>query len=257
MRDGFFVGISNVILTGIVVVSTVGVIFYPWLQSLPETDDVGQVVHRMFPFSRGLFEDKVANFWCSVSLAVKFNRIFDLSVMLKIATSCTLASLLPACCCNLRSCYGSGTFVASVVASACSFFLFSFHVHEKSILFPIVVAALIPISMPKESRQEAAKVVIVLTFVSLFSMYPLVVKDNLQVLYTSLMLATATACELTCQSGRWLVLWRVIVAVVGFCHIVHAVFEPPQSLPDLWTMMFTVSRYVIGKILFLLLKKRE
>ena len=27
-----------------------------------------QVLHRMFPFARGLYEDKVANFWCSVSV---------------------------------------------------------------------------------------------------------------------------------------------------------------------------------------------
>eukprot|EP01060_Flectonema_neradi_P002020 TRINITY_DN11220_c0_g1_i1.p1 TRINITY_DN11220_c0_g1~~TRINITY_DN11220_c0_g1_i1.p1 ORF type:complete len:503 (+),score=73.86 TRINITY_DN11220_c0_g1_i1:65-1573(+) len=243
MRDGFFVGVPNVLMTGLVVVGTVAVIFYPWLATLPATDDVGQVLHRMFPFSRGLFEDKVANFWCSVSVAVKFQRIFDLSVMLKVATGCTVVSLLPACLCNFRARYGSGTFVASVVASACSFFLFSFHVHEKSILFPIVMSALVPVAMPKENRQEAAKVVIILTFISLFSMYPLVVKDNLHVLYTSLMLATAAACELTCQSEAWLQLWRGIICVVVACHFIHAAFEPPERLPDLWTMMFTISSF--------------
>lgn len=34
-----------------------------------QTKAVLQVVHRMFPFARGLYEDKVANFWCSISVA--------------------------------------------------------------------------------------------------------------------------------------------------------------------------------------------
>ena len=34
-----------------------------------KTKAVLQVVHRMFPFARGLYEDKVANFWCSISVA--------------------------------------------------------------------------------------------------------------------------------------------------------------------------------------------
>jgi len=30
----------------------------------------------MFPFARGLYEDKVSNFWCASSLAIKWQRIF-------------------------------------------------------------------------------------------------------------------------------------------------------------------------------------
>ena len=30
-----------------------------------------QVLHRMFPFARGLYEDKVANFWCSISVEAR------------------------------------------------------------------------------------------------------------------------------------------------------------------------------------------
>jgi alpha-1,3-glucosyltransferase len=32
------------------------------------------VVHRIFPFARGLFEDKVANVWCVLDLVVKLKR---------------------------------------------------------------------------------------------------------------------------------------------------------------------------------------
>ena len=35
-----------------------------WLPFLTSLDQAKQVLHRLFPFARGLFEDKVANFWC-------------------------------------------------------------------------------------------------------------------------------------------------------------------------------------------------
>ena len=33
-----------------------------------------QVLHRMFPFARGLYEDKVANFWCSISVEARMQE---------------------------------------------------------------------------------------------------------------------------------------------------------------------------------------
>ncbi|KAF1794690.1 Glycosyl transferase, ALG6/ALG8 [Phytophthora cactorum] len=35
---------------------------------------IAQVVHRIFPFGRGLFEDKVANFWCIADFVLKIRR---------------------------------------------------------------------------------------------------------------------------------------------------------------------------------------
>ncbi|KUF76734.1 dolichyl pyrophosphate Man9GlcNAc2 alpha-1 [Phytophthora nicotianae] len=35
---------------------------------------IAQVVQRIFPFGRGLFEDKVANFWCIVDFVLKIRR---------------------------------------------------------------------------------------------------------------------------------------------------------------------------------------
>lgn len=36
-----------------------------------------QVIVRMFPFGRGLFEDKVANFWCALNVVYKLKSNFD------------------------------------------------------------------------------------------------------------------------------------------------------------------------------------
>lgn len=53
---------------GAIVLITFGVIWLPWLNALPQ---VKQVVHRIFPVARGVFEDKVANVWCLLNVFVK------------------------------------------------------------------------------------------------------------------------------------------------------------------------------------------
>lgn len=40
---------------------------------------LGQVLHRIFPVARGLFEDKVANFWCVASPVLKLRTLFELN----------------------------------------------------------------------------------------------------------------------------------------------------------------------------------
>ena len=45
-----------VIQLGVVVLSVVALLFSPWLTS---GEAFGQVLHRIFPFARGIYEDKV------------------------------------------------------------------------------------------------------------------------------------------------------------------------------------------------------
>jgi alpha-1,3-glucosyltransferase len=41
----------------------------------PPIHQVAQLVHRVFPFARGLFEDKVANFWCALNILYKLKYL--------------------------------------------------------------------------------------------------------------------------------------------------------------------------------------
>jgi len=41
------------------------------------------VVRRLFPFSRGLFEDKVSNLWCIGDIVFKFRRRFELQTLVR------------------------------------------------------------------------------------------------------------------------------------------------------------------------------
>lgn len=56
---------------GLAVIATFVVCWLPFLWSL---NDAGQVLHRLFPFARGIFEDKVANIWCTLNVLVKLRN---------------------------------------------------------------------------------------------------------------------------------------------------------------------------------------
>ena len=49
----------------------------------------------MFPFSRGLYEDKVANFWCTASVVVKLRQLLSRDMLTMLAAVTTLLAVLP------------------------------------------------------------------------------------------------------------------------------------------------------------------
>jgi len=121
------------------VIVTFGFIWWPFLQ-YPE--QVVQVIHRIFPVNRGLFEDKVANFWCSLNVIYKLKAINQDTLVL-ISSLVTLLTALPS---NLALFWlpSKDQFILALFNTSMSFFLFSYHVHEKSILlvaFPALMAS--------------------------------------------------------------------------------------------------------------------
>lgn len=68
-----------------------------WLPFLTEREHALQVVRRLFPVDRGLFEDKVANIWCSVNVFLKIKDTLPRHIQIAISFCFTLLSLLPAC----------------------------------------------------------------------------------------------------------------------------------------------------------------
>lgn len=59
-------------------------------------DSILQIVYRVFPFNRGLFEDKVANFWCTTNILIKYREILtDASQLSKLALIATLLTTIP------------------------------------------------------------------------------------------------------------------------------------------------------------------
>eukprot|EP01063_Lacrimia_lanifica_P011946 TRINITY_DN18609_c0_g1_i1.p1 TRINITY_DN18609_c0_g1~~TRINITY_DN18609_c0_g1_i1.p1 ORF type:complete len:499 (+),score=126.13 TRINITY_DN18609_c0_g1_i1:43-1539(+) len=255
-------GVGNTVTTGLVVLTVAAAALYPFFDA-GGVDGVLQVAHRVFPVGRGLFEDKVANFWCTSSLVWKAKEKFDPPTLLRMTTCATLAALLPGCAVTLvRKCYSNGPFVASLCIAASSFFMFSFHVHEKSVLFPIVMVTLLPAAVPPALAPHARHASLVANLVALFSMYPLVVKDGTQVLYASLFLLTVADIEAqpgVSTKAMWA--WRAALLSLLAAHAIHGAFAPPERYPDLWTMLVTSLSFVyfaagLGALSYLQLRGR-
>ena len=79
--------IKGFVTLGVTVLATFAVLLIPFVdrngdwQATRET--LGHIVQRVFPLARGLYEDKVANVWCSVSPMFKLSR-FELPLLLRI-----------------------------------------------------------------------------------------------------------------------------------------------------------------------------
>ncbi|CAF5208328.1 unnamed protein product, partial [Rotaria magnacalcarata] len=77
---------------GTIVILTFFIIWVPVLKHDPIA-----VLKRLFPFERGLYEDKVANFWCTINLVVKLRSKFTHEALAKICLLTTSLSILPSC----------------------------------------------------------------------------------------------------------------------------------------------------------------
>ena len=80
--DGRY-SIWHLIKLGVTTAATFTLMFLPWLQPFPSA--LLQVLHRIFPFSRGIFEDKVANFWCASNVVVKWRNWFSIAAMARVS----------------------------------------------------------------------------------------------------------------------------------------------------------------------------
>lgn len=138
------------------------ILFAPFLPPFSPVSTLWAAITRIFPFSRGIFEDKVANFWCFTNVTVvKWKRLFDGKEPLLIRGSAALTALgfLPAVAGLLWGGYKTrlpspttGPPVQTptlpllpyaLLTTSMSFFLFSFQVHEKTILLPLLPLTLL------------------------------------------------------------------------------------------------------------------
>ena len=151
-----------------------------------------QSLHRIFPFARGLYEDKVANFWCASNVVLKWRLWATQGVLIKLSTALTALGFLPAVATLLFNGYKLRVWSTAetsqdgdkedgkvddkipaksavpaaptpilpllpyaLLTASLSFFLFSFQVHEKTILVPLLpMTLLLSGSSPEEQTFE-------------------------------------------------------------------------------------------------------
>ena len=222
-----------------------------WIPFLTDRLAVSQVLHRLFPFARGLFEDKVANFWCSASVVIKLKEILTKDHLVLLCLGTTLGGLIPS---SLHLLYRPSpkNFKLALVNSSLVFFMFSYQVHEKSILLAALpVCLLLP---------ESPVMSIWFLHMSSFSMLPLLIKDGLLLQFIGMSLPFHVISTLLIKAPphrdkslitmfKSLVLWLSFsgTVVLVACSVM---IEPPSHLPDLWPVL--VSAYsAVHFLLFL------
>jgi alpha-1,3-glucosyltransferase len=161
-------------------VTVLGSFSFLWLPYLRDYNTFIQVLKRVFPMQRGLFEDYVANFWCVSSLVFKWKKYLTGGVLAKLCAVATMLFSSPALFMQATKPQNE-TFILCLANTSLAFFLFSYQVHEKSILIPLV-----PLSMLLSQEGKVPNINIFM--ISLLTMYPLLKKDGLKVVYWAMQL---------------------------------------------------------------------
>lgn len=217
-----------------------------------------QVIHRCFPFARGLFEDKVANFWCFFNTFYKLHNLQGIVELPRLSMFFTLMSIL-APMMVIGAIPRKSLLPYALASSAWGFFLFSFQVHEKSVLLPLLPMTLLLGSKNGLSKEYRAWISFA-NLLGVWTMYPLLARDGLRTPYVvvSLLWAflmgappTSVSCyydpEDENQPGKPLkpddlrtptkiYHWQSII-VMGFWHLMNGYAPIPDGKPDLWTVI--------------------
>ena len=216
--------------------------YYPLVQQ------TAQLVHRVFPFARGLFEDKVANFWCALNVVVKLRK-YDAALLQKASLLATLIAITPPCL-IIFSKPRKETLPLALATSAWAFFLFSFQVHEKSVLLPLMPMTVILAGNHGLSKSVRAWVGFA-NILGAWTMFPLLQRVDLRVPYYVLTLLWAyllglppTSFAVYKQDGKttWSALATTSIHVIFYTtmaiwHFGEAFVAPPSDKPDLWVVL--------------------
>ncbi|KAK0188896.1 glycosyltransferase family 57 protein [Armillaria mellea] len=135
-------------------------------------------LHRIFPFARGLFEDKVANFWCFSNVVIKWRLLLSVETLVRLSTVLTVLGFLPAVVLMAQA-PEPRLLPYALLTSSLGFFLFSFQVHEKTILVPLLPALMLT---------TKSEWITLFTNTAAFSMWPLLKRDRLGLQYIATLL---------------------------------------------------------------------
>ncbi|KAF2480497.1 ALG6, ALG8 glycosyltransferase family-domain-containing protein [Neohortaea acidophila] len=225
--------------------------YYPYVLQL------AQSIHRIFPFSRGLFEDKVANIWCAIhSSGVHKLHNYSSSLLSRAALGLTLLSILPPCTIIFFKPKKVLTPLALAV-TAWGFFLCSYQVHEKNVLLPLLPMTMLLASEGGMKPSTRAWVGYA-NILACWTLFPLLVRDGLRIPYFVLSLVFAyllglppVSFELYTASAtpdgaglHWfakILHLGTYLACIAW-HVVEAFFLPPTNKPDL----FVVANVCVG-----------
>ncbi|KAF8895501.1 ALG6, ALG8 glycosyltransferase family-domain-containing protein [Infundibulicybe gibba] len=224
---------------GLATVLTLIVLFLPYL---PGPRTLAPPLTRIFPLARGLFEDKVANFWCLTNIVIKWRVRFTQPALVRMAAAGTALGFLPAAALMGRAGWVlrlppavATPSTNGTAATAATTKVPAPNAHPP--FLPLLPYALLTSSLASSYLHSNAATPgadtwewgVLLCNVGAASMWPLLKKDGLGLQYAVL-----------------LVLWnRVFVALVShglllLLHVAELTLAPPARLPDLWAVLNVV-----------------
>jgi alpha-1,3-glucosyltransferase len=166
-NNNIFISLVYIGIYGIVTLITNVIIYLPWLKS----NKMNDVFSRIFPVRRGIYEDKVATFWCTLNIFYKLNNHFNNNNLIKLSLILTIIG----CVLPVFAIFTSQK-ITKRICTLCffivsfSFYLFSFHVHEKTIIVPFLAYLL---NLPNMKNLLPS-----FTLIGMFSLFPLLKREN-------------------------------------------------------------------------------
>ncbi|KAI0345967.1 hypothetical protein BDW22DRAFT_1370359 [Trametopsis cervina] len=248
-------GIRLFLRLGFVTSATFLAMFLPWLPPFAPLSAISDPVSRIFPFSRGLFEDKVANFWCATNVVFKWRVWFSRDLLVKLSAALTAIGFAPSVIGLLYNGFkmskGSRSpddktapspllplLPYALLGSSMSFFLFSFQVHEKTILVPLLPLTLLLSSAANDSFTFQLGALV--NNVAMFSMWPLLKRDGVAVQYVALLILWNRLIGYSPLHSTSPLLRYGSMVVYAAClslQTAEALLAPPARLPDLYPVL--------------------
>lgn len=250
--------LRKLVSIGITTVLTFAAILLPFVLACPST--VGatllQILHRCFPFQRGIFEDKVANFWCTTNLVVKYRLLLSQQQLTRALLALTLAAIAPPCAMIVHKNLCTRAFlrrfaspdrhlalVYGFAATAWGFYMFLFQVHEKTVLVPLIPSSLLYVA----ARPELNSMCLWINNIAVYSMWPLLRRDGLALQYCVLIYASNFLAGAFLSSNNTLLpkhrAWKAVhiasYAAAVIVHVIELLYPPPARYPDLWVILNT------------------
>jgi alpha-1,3-glucosyltransferase len=240
----------------LVVIGTIAAHIFPFIARCADVDCVKHqlwnILIRIFPFDRGVFEDYVANFWIVISPVIKLRaasrenlRLIGIS-----STWLTLLGCLPVCW-FLATNPRKHLFPLGLAACSLSFYLFSWMVHEKAILLPLTAVL---ISIPTLVRTKNSDLVLRVTEASVLSLWRLMTYDKCAigglavsvfgyhclrntVLSREISAGIESAHRVDHRFMSVLSIFANTIALTGFA--LDVAVKPPTGLPYLWPLVIS------------------
>lgn len=230
-------GLKKLVITSGVVILTFALTWYPVSKN---STQLFQVIKRIFPISRGVFEDKVSNIWCLVNMFIKFRLYCSNEKIAVFSAVLTLCACLPSCI-NLFYKPSKYNLNICLIISSLAFFLCSYQVHEKSIL---IVALPVMLFFRHDSFHCFWFLI-----VSSCSMFPLVMKDNLVIAFIGLHMIFITTTdtffnvtnyETVSKNNRFIYyVFRTTLFLWVILLIAAQLVNPPTRYPDLFPLIIS------------------